>query len=317
MIAAKNYLNQIMLNYPVGKVSKISRILSGRNLNYLIKSEQGSFFLRERNPSLTNLDSFFFEDKVISHLLCNGFNTAAIIKTKSDKTFFENRGRFFRLYEFVVGSEYSGPKWQDRAVVRMLLDYHRIMDSFKAPDSPTQDFLAWSKKNLLLLRNKVSKTSYSLLKYELTKASSVIATLKLKLPHTIIHGDVQPSNLKFKNRLAYLFDFDEIRKEARIADLADLLIYFACLDYKRIDQANLLSFIGKCSINMRKLDFLISEYEKERTLSAQEKIALPSYMKQIWLGWLLWTLANVKCDYEKEIKDSLFLLNEIDNLNFS
>jgi Ser/Thr protein kinase RdoA (MazF antagonist) len=310
-------VKEVLEDYPTGRVFNVSRIKSGRNTNYFVSAEKGDFFLRERNPRLTTMATFFHEADIVSHLVSNGFNTAPIIHSKNGESFVKKGKRFFRLYEYVHGSAYSGKRWQDKEIARMLAEYHSIMDSFDGFKPQPIDFLRWSVGNLKRIRRQVSSENYVKLRKALNNVIREIQSYGPKLPHTIIHGDVQPSNMRFRGKRVYLFDFDEIRWGAKVADVADLLIYFACLDYRKIKQENLLTFIGKCSPNRKKIDFFLTAYSKAGDITDNERRMLPFYMTHIWLAWLIWTMANVECAYDKHIRESLQLIEKIKNLDLA
>jgi len=306
---------EVLSDYDLGKILNILPAKNGaRNRTYIIESEKGKFFLKEKNPLLTNTESFFHEYDIVQHLLNRGFKTAGIITNKRGDTFKRKGNLLYRLYEYIDGKRYTGTEQDDAKVARMLAEYHKIMGSFKGPAPREDDYAQWVSGNFQRLKKKLNKNDFSELSRIIDETTLKLTSLSNQLPCSVIHGDVHQFNITFRKGVPYLFDFDEIRMESRVGDLANTLIYFTCLDYKKIDFGDLLTFLQKCSPNMNNTEKFLKEYSAIYPLSRTEKKALPLYLVLVWLGWLLWTLANVKCDYGKEINKSMFFVKETERL---
>ena len=65
--------------------------------------------------------------------------------------------------------------------------------------------------------------------------------LYYSLPHTYIHGDFHPVNLKFKEgKVVGIFDFDWVSLQPRLRDIADGLLFFLLSKRKDIKVVILL-----------------------------------------------------------------------------
>jgi Ser/Thr protein kinase RdoA (MazF antagonist) len=100
-----------------------------------------------------------------------------------------------------------------------------------------------------------------------------------ELPSVLIHADFQRENLRFaEGELTALLDFDSIRLDAAVADLAASL-WLDCLEPPACD-----------AIDIRAAGALAEGYTGLRTLTAQEIALLPALMRAHMLAFVAFQL---------------------------
>ena len=110
------------------------------------------------------------------------------------------------------------------------------------------------------------------------------------MPYPVIHGDIHPGNIKFKNgRVTGVFDFDWSRMDARCLDVGLAIIYFCSSWYETSDGNLLLDRVE---------NFLMSYQEAAKEikvigpLNQLELECLPEMIHIGNLSLLDWTLSH-------------------------
>ena len=101
-----------------------------------------------------------------------------------------------------------------------------------------------------------------------------------RLPCVVIHGDYYADNLLFEgDRIIGVVDYDKARWQARVAEVAEAVIYFGS---PRPGNLSFLVYPG-CLCRDPVVQFL-SAYGHETDVTEQEALALPDYIRAIWIS---------------------------------
>ena len=114
--------------------------------------------------------------------------------------------------------------------------------------------------------------------------SRLDSALYASLPHRLIHGDVHPGNLGFRgHRVAAVYDFDYLARQARVRDVADGLIFFASRRDHRLEPDDIRSLTQPFHLDRTWGNVLLAGYQSRDRLTEPEWLALPLLMRSRWL----------------------------------
>lgn len=303
---------EVLKNYDIGDIKSITPTSRGVGENgkaLIVETAQGKYVLK---PSSTAIypeldDSARYEISVVNHLIQKGFPAAAVIRTKktnvsqSEDAFFvkASNGKIYILHQYMEGESIGDAalsKNQTRALVDSLAAMHKNLENFepagKRTRSPIIDFDV-QKERLKQLRENVLKKKRENAQYSYTRSEQLfldnidfilqqITILETQLspavyrtlPQTIVHGDLHPGNVVFQtDRVMGVFDWDHLRREARIYD------FFHGLFPDSKDNH---------AYNVEGLATVILRYHEQNPLTDKEIEALPEIARLKFIDLVSW-----------------------------
>ncbi len=110
------------------------------------------------------------------------------------------------------------------------------------------------------------------------------AGLYQRLPQTIIHGDLHPGNLRFRQtQVAAVYDFDYVSVQARARDISDAIMFFASRREGTTDYNDIRSLTRPLVPDLRRCRSLLAGYCGIAALDADEWDALPRLIRSRWI----------------------------------
>jgi Ser/Thr protein kinase RdoA (MazF antagonist) len=114
--------------------------------------------------------------------------------------------------------------------------------------------------------------------------SELDAGLYQCLPQTIIHGDLHPGNLRFRQtQVAAVYDFDYLSVQARARDVSDAIMFFASRREGTTDYNDIRSLTRPLEPDLRLCQSLLEGYCGVAPLESDEWEALPQLIRSRWL----------------------------------
>lgn len=218
----------------------------------ILKVNDKVFFLKEIPWYCSKKDFVEYELNFQNFLNLNSLPVPKIIQNKNKKFFTSlNYGKgekFYFLQNFVFGDSFSNKKTEVKNSAIFLAKFHKISKDFdiskyskfeESISDLASDMLSLSKNTL---NEKISKTEFKEDFNQFQKLSKkILAESKIKLEaqdyfkyKQPVHGDFNPSNLIFKNsKVKGVIDFDNSCIDNPIHDLAEALVHFSFLKYKK------------------------------------------------------------------------------------
>ena len=299
----KNYLN----NYSLGKIDYFKGINEGiENTNYLFKIKNNKFILTIFENKITeriknkNL-SFFIE--LINFLIKKKFPCPNIIYNNYEKQLSSYKKKQYTITNFVNGNIKKKNTANDCYQLGKELGLlHIKTKNFKKKRRNDFSLNEWSK---LLKKIKLKKEEINFLNNEI---KFLKRNWPKKLPSGIIHGDLFPDNVFFKNK-----------KIIGIIDLSNACYDFFCYDIAICINA----WCFEKKINIRKMKLLIKGYNSIRKISTQEIKNLNLFLRASSLRFYLSRLMDLQnkkipLKYKKNPKEYLnklkfFQINDLKN----
>ncbi|MCK4628365.1 MAG: phosphotransferase [Sedimentisphaerales bacterium] len=105
-----------------------------------------------------------------------------------------------------------------------------------------------------------------------------------KLPEAIIHGDIHPGNLRFRDsHVSAVYDFDYISLQARARDVSDGLMFFAARRPSIMNPDDIYSLTQPFECDFERSRVFLDGYQQIIKLTDLEWSALPLLIRSRWL----------------------------------
>lgn len=261
-------------DYGIGEVLSCKGIAEGiENSNFIVTTTSGPYILTlyEKRVKIEDLPFFL---GLMDHLAAHGIPCPVPIRTKSGETLRELANRPAALVSYLAGMWPRRPTPDHcRQVGDALARFHSAGEGFPIRRSNALDVNAWGEL-LKASGNFADDVQSGLYAYLETSLEMITACWPVGLPHGVIHGDLFPDNVFFRqSRLSGVIDF-----------------YFACNDSFAYDIAiclNAWCFEPDLSFNITKARRLLGGYQDVRTLEDMEVQALPVLAQGAAMRFLL------------------------------
>jgi Ser/Thr protein kinase RdoA (MazF antagonist) len=299
-------LKHIACLYRLDKQWKYKPVRTGSNSKAVtITSKQGKWILKQY-PARMQLPAVQFTHSVVTHLNETGFPSPRLKFAMDGHDYVYLDGHYYALFEFVPGYRYidyySIPRSRRHHYIEQagatLANYHLVMRGFCPSGKRSEGYRSLATKKrwdeyswhcdewnrlipLFLQQRNSSKLISESAACEIGKMLVDLAEQeksKLLLSVNITHNDYGPYNLIFgpDATIKSVLDFDKVRIEERIEDVASSLIYFV----GRINGG--LDLDGGLA--------LLNAYQSVYPLNEGELRQLPYILQRNRLRLLVWML---------------------------
>jgi Ser/Thr protein kinase RdoA (MazF antagonist) len=268
------------------------------NENWILDTARGRYFLKCRHPDLRNRTVIAAQHALVEHLRGAGFPAPAIVPTAEGARILSLDGQLLELQEYIEHSPYDHrcPAHFD-AAARTLARYHRCIETFACETLKALGAL-YSPQ---VVANNTDRLAQA---WDLSTAPALSPTLQRlrehgadlerrfaahgALTHLVIHGDYYADNLLFSGqRIVGVVDYDKASWQPRVAELAEVLIYFAS---PRPGHMTRIVYPGV--LKWRLIERFLDQYAVGFPVSEAEARALPDYVRAVWVSMSLLRLAE-------------------------
>jgi Ser/Thr protein kinase RdoA (MazF antagonist) len=274
------FLSSVLADYPLAKPRVLSR-LEGSNLNDNFLVADGSvphYVLRHyrRNPQQ---DRVAFQLRFQEHLLRCGFPTPASFKTAAGDPFLASREGPWALFAYIEGTPYDPARMeQTLEAARRLAQFHILAETFPGHDVPVAANSAvtswWAPgaqrlaeiEPLFMGQNVALELDHLRDWLAATMEEWPLARLQA-LPAGWVHSDYHGRNIVFvDDEMGGLFDFDMLRRDLQVRDVARALPAFS------------RGSPGRSPLRAEVAQAFVQEYARYRPLTSEEREAIPMMM---------------------------------------
>jgi homoserine kinase type II len=292
-------LRHLLRHYDIGDLVDARRVESGFvNQNWALTTTQGRFFVKCRHPDLRDTDVISGQHELMDHLRAVGFPAPAIVPVRSGQKLLALDDEVFEIQEYIDHSPYvHGRALHFDAAARMLATYHQAVAGFGAPALSSLGELYGPralKAGLAHLAERWKSPGEPTYAERLRRLEEQAARLADRLashgdlPHVVIHGDYYADNLLFEgDEIVGVVDYDKARWQARVAETAEALIYFAS---PRPGTTRHIVYPG--TLEWGSFRRFLQGYAGGATVTEGEARALPDYIGAVWLTHSLRRLAE-------------------------
>ena len=302
-------INQILINYNLGSLSKFSKFDTGTvQTNILLETQQGKHVLRLYRQNRCR-ESILFEVDLIKFLNLKKYPCPKIIVRKSGDYVGQVGDINYVIFSFEEGIHLEQAHWnQKQELIYNIAKLHKLTSGFDSKYKEAR--LNYTIKNFRKLvfetaQKLATKSAQDKLKWYYQELDAI--SIPPALPKGICHCDFHFSNILYKDgKFNSLIDFDDANLTYQIFDLVCLVeeeIYsFTWSNWSNpADQSSLLNFQPARNI--------IEAYEEIRPLKEIEKLHFYDLLKFNALVDCVWY-------YERgSLKDNFYEKFKIDLLN--
>ena len=302
---SENKLKDFFTKYNLGKLLNYKEIKEGiENTNYFIKTERGKFILTLYEKRVDEKDLPFFMS-LMKNLYDKSFPSPKPIININGNYISEISGKKAAVVSFLEGTSKKNLSPKNCYEIGInTAKLHLITKNLVAKRKNKLSVLSWR-----TIYNNVKKDCSKIHPDLIQIIEKNLEEIKYKwpknLPSGIIHADLFPDNIFFKNdKLTGIIDF-----------------YFACNDFYALEIAvclNALCFEGKnnnLSFNVTKAKKFIDGYSSIRKLSEEEKNSLKILCQGAAIRFLLtrvFDYLNLTEGAIVEIKDPVEYLKRLE-----
>ena len=292
----KKDLNLFTKKYDIGKVLKFKGIKEGiENTNYFIQTSNNKFILTIYEKRVQKKDLPFFM-KLMEKLNKNNFKCPKPIKNLNNKYISIIKKKPAALVSFLDGASKNNLSADNcYQIGTQVGKFHLITKKLSIKRNNSLSLVSWDKL-FKKVEKKCSKIKINLPLQIKETLNEIKKNWPKNLPSGIIHADLFPDNIFFKNNeFSGIIDF-----------------YFSCNDYYAFEIAvciNALCFDGfsqNLSFNVTKAKKFLKGYSKVRKITKMEK----KYFKVLCQGAALRFLLTRVFDYLNLSKGALLTVKD-------
>lgn len=188
-----------------------------------IRYGESTLFLKEVPWYCDDLSYVEFVYNHVYPKISENINCPKLYQTKTGKYYSETDGKKFLLFEFVFGGEWSSTTEQAYSVGFELAKFHKYGNLVRVKKIYKKNIVSSTRDMINLSENN------HLLQY-LERYADELVDYRECL--TLVHSDSTPSNYIFnKNTVSALLDFDNVKFDNPVRDLAESICSFAIVKY--------------------------------------------------------------------------------------
>lgn len=282
-------LRRVLSHYDLGEFRSAHRVEQGFvNENWVVETGRGRYFLKRRHPDLRDPAAIAAQHALMAYLRRAGFPAPGLISTTDGDTLLALDGELYEIQEYIAGTAYDHRQpahfWE---AALALGRYHTLVEGFTARVLERGDLYspALVRANLdrLAAAWRLRDAQNGIRAYAVLASHADDLAARFAehgaLPHLVIHGDYYAGNLLFAgDRLVGVVDYDKARRQPRVVELAEALIYFASPRPGHLQHLVYLGFL-----QWEPFERFLRGYACSITLDEHEICALPDYVRCIWL----------------------------------
>lgn len=285
-------LERVLSHYPLGALSDARRVKLGFvSENWSMTTTQGHFFVKRRPPRQGQARLILAQHGLVEYLRHHGFPAPSLVRTLAGETLLTLEDQWYEIQKYIDGEpfDHHRPAHLEEAALT-LGTYHSCVRGFASA-------ALWSLGELYTPRtvhemlNRLAEAwkvhvdpALAALIEELRACADELASgfaQHGKPSHLVIHGDYYADNLIFRgDSIVGVVDYDKARREPRVAELAEALIYFASSRPRHTRHIVYRGFLDWSPFSR-----FLRAYNDTHALEGEDARALPEYVRTIWLYW--------------------------------
>ncbi|MCX6992675.1 MAG: phosphotransferase [Kiritimatiellaeota bacterium] len=278
--------------YRLGRLVSSSVAGGSRNTCYVFHTSTGQWFARRRHADYCDEKRVQFDHQAMFHFACSGVPVKPPLVSAAGNTWWRADDALWEVFEFVEGRHMRDGAEADTALLGTVLGkFHRAGSGFMlryekmgARGETDPERLSLNAKRL---RNENPETGPVLEPYERLIAQSshdLPPDAYRALPHTLVHGDVQPANvLMGEDGVRAFVDFDWCAWRPRIYDLAFAILCCCSSHEQPVGKGDIWALTQAPYFNAEATKSFLDAYEESAgALSGDEKKWLKPQIALTW-----------------------------------
>jgi len=283
-------IDKIIFNYNILNFINITPIYDGiQNSNYIINTKNKKYILTIFEDKYVKKNINFFL-KLLFFVSSNKFNCPSPILDRNNNFINFINYKPSCIFNFIEGKSYNSKLDNIKSVGKELAKLHLITKNFDHKIKMRFDIIFFN--NVIKKYNSYFSKQYpDLIKIFENTLHEFNNLNKFNLPKTIIHGDLFPDNVLFKNKntISGFLDFYFSDYNYLVADLAIVIISW-CFNTNSKNE-----FV----LNYKKINILLKSYNSIRNIHVSEIDALIIICKIYCMRFMFTRLLSISDNYDK------------------
>jgi Ser/Thr protein kinase RdoA (MazF antagonist) len=278
--------------FSLGQLICVDRTGGTRNTNFVFLTDRGKWLVRRRYEGYCDLGRVLFDHEAARFLSEKGVPVVPPLPGVDGNTYWQHRGALWEAYRFVEGRHLLDGVGEDvLALASSVAHLHKAGASFElryekgGPRGETDPEHLLASIERVRAESPDARESALLYQQAVVRAAADLPSkLYSSLPHTLVHGDIQPANVLINDgRVGAFVDLDWCAWRPRIYDLCFAIICCCARHRVPIGSGEVWSLAQTPNLDARTLQEFLNLYEGQSApLTAGERVALPP---QIILSW--------------------------------
>ena len=278
--------------FGIGEISSIRDAGGSRNVSFVVETDRGRWIVRRRYEGYSSPERIAFDHGALRHLTAAG---AAVVPPREDvdgNTSWRDEAGLWEVYPFADGRHLREGDPNDlRALAEALAQFHEAGRSCNARYDKLGPRGEMDPDHLLesagRIRAEDPEIDDALDPYEqaVHKASKALSLAAWQsLPHTLVHGDVQPANVLVDGgRVSAFLDLDWCAWRPRVYDLCFAILCCCAMHDQPIGGGDVWDLTQEPMFDARLVNDFLRAYESQsERLADEERAAMPA---QTVLNW--------------------------------
>ncbi len=275
----------VLRHYELREITSVRPYLRGssRSPKAKVTSSDGLYILKRYAPSRTELQGLRFQHQLIRDLRSAGLPVVELVSTSEHQTLVQLDGHHYELMRWIDGTRFGYTPGQAKACGAVLAGLHQCA-SQHGEKAPVRLGFHDRKDVAAVLRSmhdsapNASASIFEPLQFALDHASRRVGPMWQNLPRTVTHGDWHPGNVMMReDRVRGVIDFESVRFEPRVADLAYGLLQFSL---ERPSGAEVSKWPTAPNLSLVAAFAMGYQLVAKAPLSHEEQSAIPSLMSE-------------------------------------
>ncbi|MFA6177932.1 MAG: phosphotransferase [Candidatus Paceibacterota bacterium] len=318
-------------NFVFSNISIYRNTTANNNRIFLVKNGKNKFILRESNKSKV-LKHLELEIEILQHLYKKGFGLTPYIIPNTHNSFITICNNKYYMLENLLPGDVKAEvnnltQFNNRKLLSLFESLAKFTKEVEKFDNPipkdNKPLFYYVKNGKELFTNLLTKVKSSTTKDVLIDNTDfvnnfieeterrLLAVGYDKLKKQIVHFDLHPGNVNYvKDKITGIFDFDWVRYDHRITDLACTLGQ-SCYAYKGK---------GRALYNKEKLHLGLESYQKaygkSEIKTGEENMIILAALRGYMFFQLLWII-EWSINYPKNLKSNEYVRFSIDVLKLN
>jgi Ser/Thr protein kinase RdoA (MazF antagonist) len=241
-------LRHVLTHYALGELTSVKAYPRGsrKSPKLLLRGSGGDFLLKRRAVGRDEPQRVAFTHALMDHMRRRGFPVPRVARTRSGDTLVQHENRVYELFEFVSAERFSGSLPETSSAGDTLALFHKRAAEFRSDWQPesksyhdraevrqaltqlpgvasSHDSVAGNESELIMIAHELLE------RYDAAAAACNAAGIG-NVALTLTHGDWHPGNMLFRSqRIAVVLDFDGVRPNPAVLELANGMLQFSML----------------------------------------------------------------------------------------
>ena len=288
------FIADIVQDFHQGKISEICRLGGTGAPKWSVTTVQGKLVIRIRADEFAGEAKTSLVHAALVHLKAAGLPVPLLLRTASGSTVIRRNNLVIEVLSWIDGETFLPDDDKEAFELGVFLArFHAALSDKFSSDQKNltrrEDYPEALVPYLAGLR-RLATSVHEL--HELQKVHAYLQgvqrdlddRLYSALPHAMIHGDLHPGNIRFRNHaVSAVYDFDYLSYQARARDLSDAFAFFGSVRKTPFTTDRIDSLTQVFTPEPRLCRQIIQGYQKVFSLTDEEWRAFPLLILSRWL----------------------------------